>query len=144
MTSSDPQPPLTNPPEEDPPKGVAVTKALPTVPLPYSAERSGEIIVYGESVPYIATPPTPDTPVEFISVEMTALASHLTMRFELSLNSPTSLRLPRGAKPARGSEKWSRGVEILHETMKKARGEGGFGLIGVQGWGFVDRLNCPG
>ena len=101
-------------------------KALPTIPPSYSAERSGEIIVYDESVPYITTPPIPDTPVEFISVEMTVLAPHLTMRFELSLNAPTSLRLPRGAKPVRGLEKWRGDVEITHETVKRMRGRAGF------------------
>ena len=108
-------------------------KALPTIPPSYSAERSGEMTVRNESVPYITTPPIPDMPVEFISVEMTVLAPRLTMRFELSLNAPTSLRLPRGAKPARGLEKWRGQVEISHETMKRTRDEGGLRLIGVHG-----------
>ena len=133
LTPLDPQPPLTDPPEEDPPKGVTVMKALPTIPPSYSAERSGEIIVYDESVPYITTPPIPETPVEFISVEMTVLAPHITMRFELSLNAPTSLRLPRGAKPVRGLEKWRGDVEITHETVKRMQGEDGFSLIEVHG-----------
>ena len=133
LTPSDPQPPLTDPPEEDPQKGVTVMKALPTLPPSYSAERSGEIVVYDESVPYITTPPIPETPVDFISVELTILAPHLAMRFELSLNAPTSLRLPRGAKPVRGLEKWRGGVEISHETIERAWGEDGLRLIGVHG-----------
>jgi len=108
-------------------------KALPTIPPSYSAERSEEITVYDESVPYITTPPIPDIPVEFISVEMTVLAPRLTMRFELSLNAPTSLRLPRGAKPVRGLERWRGQVEISHETMKGTWGEDGLRLIGVHG-----------
>jgi len=133
LTPSDPQPPLTDPAEEDSPKGVTVMKALPTMPPSYSAERSGEMAVYDEDVPYITTPPMPDTPVEFISVEMTVLAPHLTMRFELSLNAPTSLRLPRGAKPVRGLEKWRGEVEISHETVKGSRSGDGLWLIGVRG-----------
>ena len=108
-------------------------KALPTMPPSYSVERSGEITVYDEGVPYITTPPIPDTRVEFISVEMTVLAPHLTMRFELSLNAPTSLRMPRGAKPVRGLEKWRGEVEISHETVKRTRGVDGSRLIGVYG-----------
>ena len=108
-------------------------KALPTIPPSYSAERSGEMIVYDESVPYITTPPIPDTPVEFIFIEMTVLAPHLAMRFELSLNAPTSLRLPRGAKPVRGLEKWRGEVETSHETVRRTRGEDGLRLIGVHG-----------
>jgi len=131
--SLDPQPPLADPPDEGPQKGVTVMKALPTVPPSYSAERSGEIPLYDEDVPYITTPPIPDTPVEFISVEMTVLAPRLTMRFELSLNAPTSLRLPRGAKPVRGLEKWRGEVEISHETARRLRGEDRLRLIGVHG-----------
>jgi len=108
-------------------------KALPTIPPSYSVERSGEIAVYDESVPYITTPPILDTPVEFISIEITVLAPRRTVRFELSLNSPTSLRLPRGAKPVRGLEKWRGEVEILNETVRKVRGDDGFRLIGVHG-----------
>ena len=124
MTLPDPQPPLTDPPEEDPQKGVTVMKALPTIPPSYSVERSGEISVYDESVPYITTPPIPETPVEFVSVELAVLAPRLNMRFELSLNAPTSLRLPRGAKPIRGLEKWRGEFETSHETEKRAWGEG--------------------
>jgi hypothetical protein len=109
-------------------------KTLPTIPPSYSVERSGETIVYDESVPYITTPPIPETPVEFISVEMTVLVPRLTMRFELSLNAPTSLRLPRGAKPVRGLEKWRGEVEISHETVKRSSwGGDGFRLVGVHG-----------
>jgi serine/threonine protein kinase len=133
MTPSDPQPPLTDPPEEDPPKGVTVMKALPTIPPSYSAERAGEITVYDESVPYITTPPIPDTPVEFISVELWVLAPRLSMRFELSLNAPTSLRLPRGVKPVRGLEKWRGEIEISHEMGKRPWGDEGLGFIGVHG-----------
>ena len=108
-------------------------KALPTIPPSYSAERSGEIIVYDDSVPYITTPPIPETPVEFISIEMTILAPRLTMRFELSLNAPTSLRMARGAKPVRGLEKWRGEVEVTHETVERSWGENGLCLIGVHG-----------
>lgn len=108
-------------------------KALPTMPPSYSVERSGEITVYDESVPYITTPPIPDTPVEFISVELSVLAPRLNMRFELSLNAPTSLRLPRGAKPIRGLEKWRGDIEISHEMVKRAWGGEGFRFIGVHG-----------
>jgi len=108
-------------------------KALPTIPPSYSAERSGEIIVYDEIVPYITTPPIPDTPVEFISIDMTIIAPRLTMRFELSLNAPTSLRMARGAKPVRGLEKWRGEVEVSHETVERRWGEDGLRLIGVHG-----------
>ena len=92
------------------------------IPPSYSVERSGEIIVYDESVPYITAPPIPDvTPVE-----MTVLAPHLTMGFELSLNVPMSLRLPRGVKPVRGLEKWRGDVEITHETVNRMQGRAGF------------------
>lgn len=134
MTPPDPQPPLIDPPEEeDPPKGVTVMKALPTIPPSYSAEQSGEIAVYDESVPCITTPPIPDTPVEFISVELSVLAPRLSMRFELSLNAPTSLRLPRGVKPFRGLEKWRGEVEVSHETVKRVWGGEGLQFIGVHG-----------
>lgn len=129
----DPQPPLTDPPEEDPPKGVIVMKTLPTRPPSYSVERSEEISLYDESVPYITTPPIPDTPVEFISVELTVLAPRAAVRFELSLNAPTSLRLPRGAGPVRGLEKWRGELEITVRTPQKTRDEGGMRLIGVHG-----------
>ena len=77
-----------------------MVKALPMVPpLSYSAEWLGELIVGDKSVPYIDTPPIPEAPVKFISLEMTVLTPRLTMRFELSLDAPTSLRLARGAKP---------------------------------------------
>jgi hypothetical protein len=116
-------------------------KALPTIPPSYSVERSGEMDVYDESVPYITTPPIPeDTSVEFISVEMTVLAPHLTMRFELSLNAPTSLRLPRGAKPIRGLDKWRGEVEISHETVKRSWGADGLWVIGVHGSVRADEL----
>lgn len=108
-------------------------KALPTVPPSYSVERSGEITVYDESVPYITTPPITDTPVEFISVELSVLAPRLSMRFELSLNAPTSLRLPRGAKPVRGLEKWRGELEISHDRVKSAWGNEGLWLIGAHG-----------
>jgi hypothetical protein len=108
-------------------------KALPTIPPSYSVERSGEITVYDESVPYITTPPIPDAPVEFISVELSILAPRLTMRFELSLNAPTSLRLPRGPKPVRGLEKWRGGIEVSHETVEGAWGGGRLQFIGVHG-----------
>ena len=108
-------------------------KALPTMPPSYSAERSGEMIVYDDIVPYITTPPIPETPVEFISVEMTILAPRLSMRFELSLNAPTSLRMARGAKPVRGLDKWRGEVEIVHETVERTWDEDGFHLIGVHG-----------
>ena len=122
LTPLDPQPPLTDPPEEDPPKGVTVMKALQAIPPSYSAGQSGEVIMYDESVLYITAPPIPDvTPVK-----MTVLAPHLTMGFELSLNVPTSLRLPRGVKPVRGLEKWRGDVEITHETVKRMQGRTGF------------------
>ena len=111
-------------------------KALPTQPPSYSIERSEEITLYDESVPYITTPPIPDnSPVEFISVELTALAlpPHMAVRFELSLNAPTSLRLPRGAKPVRGLEKWRGELEITIKTVQRARGEDELRLIGVHG-----------
>ena len=109
-------------------------KALPTMPPSYSVERSGEIIVYDEGVPYITTPPIPDAPVEFIYVELSLLAPRLKMRFELSLNAPTSLRLARGAKPARGLEKWRGELEVSHETVERAWGDPeGFQFIGVRG-----------
>ena len=108
-------------------------KALPTKPPSYSVERSGEISLYDESVPYITTPPIPETPVEFISVELTVLAPHVTARFELSLNAPTSLRLPQGAKPVRGLEKWRGELEITVKTVQKTRGGDGFRLIGLHG-----------
>ena len=66
MTPPGPQLPFTDPPEEDPPEGVTVMKALPTIPPSYSVERSGEITAYDESVPCMTTPPIPETPVEFI------------------------------------------------------------------------------
>ena len=97
-------------------------KALPTIPPSYSVERSGEIAVYKDSVPYITTPPIPDTPVEFISVELSIVAPRLSMRFELSLNAPTSLRLPRGAK--RGLEKWKGEMEVSHERVKRTWDDG--------------------
>ena len=108
-------------------------KALPTIPPSYSVERSGEINVYDEAVPYITTPPIPDAPVEFVSVELAVLAPRLTMRFELSLNAPTSLRLPRGAKPVRGLEKWRGGIEVSHEMVEGAWGGGRVQFIGVHG-----------
>ena len=61
------------------------------------------------------------------------LASRLMMRFELSLNAPTSLRLSRGAKPVRGLEKWRGEVEISHEIAKGSRSGDGFRLIGLRG-----------
>jgi len=93
--------------------------------------RSGGIIVFDESVSYITAPLIPDTPVEFISVEMTILTPRLAMRFELSLNTPISLRMARGAKPIRGLEKWSGQVEIMDETVKRTWH--GLCLIGVHG-----------
>ena len=86
-----------------------------------------------ESVPYITTPPIPRTPVEFIFVELTILASHMNARFELSLNGPTSLRLPRGPKPVRGLEKWRGELEITIKTSQKVRDGHGLRLMGVQG-----------
>jgi len=108
-------------------------KALPTKPPSYSVERSEEVSLYDESVPYITTPPIPETPVEFISVELTVLGPRITARFELSLNAPTSLRLPRGAKPVRGLEKWRGELEITVKTVRKMRGGDGLRLIGVHG-----------
>lgn len=108
-------------------------KALPTIPPSYSVERSGEITVYDESVPYITTPPIPDAPVEFISIELSVLAPRLSIRFELSLNSPTSLRLPQGAKPVRGLEKWRGKVELSYETAKRAWDDEGLQFIEVNG-----------
>jgi len=108
-------------------------KALPTKPPSYSVERSGEIVVEEESVPYITTPPIPKTPVEFISVELTILASHMDARFELSLNAPTSLRLPRGPKPVRGLEKWRGELEITIKSVEKVQNGDEFRLVGVQG-----------
>ena len=108
-------------------------KALPTMPPSYSVERSGETIVYDEAVPYITTPPIPETPVEFISVELSVIAPQLSMRFELSLNAPTSLRLPRGAKPVRGLEKWRGEIEISHETVKRTWSDEGLQFIRVNG-----------
>jgi len=108
-------------------------KALPTQPPSYSVERSEEVSLSNESIPYITTPPIPETLVEFISVELTVLAPRMTSRFELSLNSPTSLRLPRGAKPVRGLEKWRGELDITVKTVQKVRGDDGFRLIGVQG-----------
>ena len=108
-------------------------KALPTIPPSYSVERSGEIIVYGENVPYITTPPIPDTPVEFISVELSVLAPRFSMRFEISLNAPTSLRLARGAKPVRGLEKWRGEIEVSHEKVESGWGGKGLGFIRVHG-----------
>ena len=99
-------------------------KALPTMPPSYSVERSGETIVYDEAVPYITTPPIPETPVEFISVELSVIVPQLSMRFELSLNAPTSLRLPRGAKPVRGLEKWRGEIEVSQHEMVKRSNEG--------------------
>jgi hypothetical protein len=64
------------------------------------------MVVYEESIPYITTPPIPEDTHQFISVEMAALAPHLTMRFELSLSALALLRLPRGVKPVRGLDKW--------------------------------------
>lgn len=108
-------------------------KALPTQPPSYSVERSEEVSLYDESVPYITTPPIPETPVEFISVELTVLGHRITARFELSLNAPTSLRLPRGAKPVRGLEKWRGELEITVKTVQKTRSGDGVLLIGVCG-----------
>ena len=108
-------------------------KALPTQPPSYSVERLEEVSLSNESIPYITTPPIPETPIEFISVELTVLAPRITSRFELSLNSPTSLRLPRGAKPVRGLEKWRGELEITVQTVQKVRGNDGLRSIGVHG-----------
>jgi hypothetical protein len=101
-------------------------KALPTMPPSYSVERSEEITVDDESVPYMTTPPIPDTLIDFICVELWVIAP--CMRVELSLNAPTTLRLPRGPKPIRGLEKWRGEVEVIHE-----RGDDGLRFIRVQG-----------
>jgi len=108
-------------------------KALPTKPPSYSVERSEETSLYYESVPYITTPPIPETPIEFISVDLTVLGPRITARFELSLNAPTSLRLPRGAKPIRGLEKWRGELEIMVKSAQRTQGGGGLQLIGVHG-----------
>jgi len=108
-------------------------KALPTKPPSYSVERSGEVSLYNESVPYITTPPIPEKPVEFISVELTVLGPRITARLELSLNAPTSLRLARGSKPVRGLEKWRGELELTVKTVQKAGGGDGLRLIGVHG-----------
>ena len=108
-------------------------KALPTKPPSYSVERSEETSLYDESVPYITTPPIPEIPVEFISVDLTVLGPRITARFELSLNAPTSLRLPRGAKPVRGLEKWRGELEITVKSVERTRGGDGLRLIGIHG-----------
>ena len=108
-------------------------KALPTNPPSYSVERSGEVSLYDESMPYITTPPIPETPVEFISVDLTILAPRMTARFELSLNAPTSLRLPQGAKPVRGLERWRGELEITVKAAQKTRDGDGLRLIGLYG-----------
>lgn len=111
-------------------------KALPTQPPSFSVEQSGEIVVEEESVPYITTPPIPKTPVEFISVELKILASQMNARFELSLNAPTSLRLPRGPKPVRGLEKWRGELDITIKTVQKVRDDDDddeLRLVGIQG-----------
>jgi len=108
-------------------------KALPTQPPSYSVERSEEVSLFNESIPYITTPPIPEIPVEFISVELTVIAPRMTARFELSLNAPTSLRLPRGAKPFRGLEKWRGELKTTVKTVQKVRGDDELRLIGVHG-----------
>jgi len=108
-------------------------KALPTQPPSYSVERLEEVSLFNESIPYITTPPIPEIPVEFISVELTVIAPRMTARFELSLNAPTSLRLPRGAKPVRGLEKWRGELKTTVKTVQKVRGDDELRLIGVHG-----------
>ena len=64
---------------------------------------------------------------------MIVLPPYLTMRFEISLNAPTSFRSPRGAKLVRRLGKRRREVEISHKTVKRLRGADGLRLIGVCG-----------
>ena len=110
-------------------------KALPTQPPSYSAERSEEVSLSNESIPYITTPPIPEIPIEFISVELTVIAPRMTARFELSLNAPTSIRLPRGGRSIRGLEKWRGELETTVHTVEEVQGgdDDQLRLIGVQG-----------
>lgn len=99
------KPPLTNPPEEVPQKGVTVMKLYqryrhPTQPNGrWKSDIASEERVYVYLLRYLA-----ETPVKFISAEMTVLTLHLAMRSPNAATSATRGETGLGiGQVARGS-----------------------------------------